>query len=147
MAEVETLLDYGGGISALMKSLPHVPKRTLEEYMAIAVARAQDENAARREARRPFALRRAYAQLRQLLIERDPPSGPKPDQRTKASIDLNVARVEERIARLEGTYAPEVLKVIKRTGWEDLTDDELDEFQRTGIPPARVNAEDLLRLH
>ena len=151
VSEIEALLDYGVGRSQILKQFPQLPSRTVDEYMRQANDRIAEEHAEQRAKRRERALRRAYARLRQLIQDRDAFLGGDQARKIEANprlvpaIEHAISRVEIHIAKLEGTFAPEQLEIIKRQGWEDLSDAQLETVRKTGRLPGGVTAEDLER--
>lgn len=151
LSEVETLMDFGAGRSAIIQAMPELPPRTVDEYMRRALDRAEEENEALRSSRRARALRRNYGYLRQLAADReaflegDSQRGIAKEPGRVVGVDHAIRGVETHIAKLEGTFTPQEVKIIKKQGWEDLKDDEIDNIIATGILPDGMTIEDLRR--
>lgn|GEM_PF-3297977 len=145
LAEVEQvmdLMDFGASLADLQRGLPHIPRRTLEEYRIRAHKRLEQENAEQRNLRRAHARRRNYKHRRSLEMERDKAK----DAKERSLIDRAIATDEVILAKLEGTFAPEKIEVVTRQGWEDLTPAELESIRKTGRLPDGRRAEDLDRV-
>lgn len=135
-------MDFGATLADLQRGLPHIPRRTLEEYRIRAHKRLEQENAEERQLRRARGLRRNYKHRRALEVERAKAK----DARERSLIDRSIATDEDRIAKMEGTFAPEKIEVVTRQGWEDLTPAELESIKKTGRLPDGRRAEDLDRV-
>lgn len=141
--EVIGAMDFGAHTTfSLMRAFPDIPQRTLEEYRSRAHKRIAQDSAERRNNRRAHALNREYGFLRQLVVERDSAK----DAKERSLIDHAISRVQDRIAKTEGTYAPEKIEVVEREGWQELTAAELKSIKETGRLPDGRRAEDLDRM-
>lgn len=153
LVEIETLMDVGAGRSELLRAFPEIPPRTLDDYIRRADDRALEENAAKREMRRARGLRRQYNRMRELMTERaaagpdpqKPPGSPARDPKRLAEIDRAIDRIEDRIAKMEGTFAPEVIKIVRSGGFESMTPEQLRHVGKTGRLPAGFTSEDVAR--
>lgn len=137
-------VNKAGILAALAKGEPatkdkpavpgiEMPPRTLDDYMARVRASWDEEAKSEAPTRKARQMRRLNGHLRTMLA------------RGRFNDVVNLERL---IAQIEGNLAPMKVETgPPKRGWDDLTDEELEQFRLTGKLPEGVTAEDLDKLN